>query len=219
MVKKARFISWELFGWADDRKSRGNGTACMNFKWGEEKMTSAIDIPLYRKHLEDICDGYEKYMRSGNRFSIPTDITSKFEFKPNSKEIEEFSKMLPEYRKLENFNYSTANYLTALMRSSRDKEFVLEMKPLNEYGVVLHNIGDDLANKKFVVNGKVGENLGLFARNCNITLNGDAQQDVGKFAKHCKIFINGSYRSISRDIKWGTRVYQLQDGIWKRVQH
>ncbi|MCX6711047.1 MAG: hypothetical protein NTZ02_03070 [Candidatus Woesearchaeota archaeon] len=181
-------------------------------------MSLRINKELYVKHLEDICDGYEKYIMSKNKFSIPTDITNKFEFKPNSKEIEEFSKMLPEYRKLEDFKYHTAGYLTALMRSSRDKKFILNMKPLNEYGVVLPNIGDDLTNKKLVVNGNVGENLGLFARNCNITVNGDAQQDVGAFAQYCKIFINGSYGSISRDIKWGTRVYQLQDGEYKRVK-
>ena len=181
-------------------------------------MTSAIDIPLYRKHLEDICYGYEKYIKSENIFSIPTDITNKLGFKPDKTEIEAFSRMLPEYRKLENFKYHTADYLTALMQSSRDKEFVLDLSELNEYEVLLDNIGDDLAHKKLLVIGNVGNNLGLFARNCNITVNGDAQQEIGAFAQYCKIFINGSYGSISREIKWWTRVYQLQDGEYKRVK-
>jgi|GEM_PF-1774376 len=197
------------------------------------KQTEKKEI-TFSPYLDEICKGYEKYMNSDNRTGmIPTYITDKLH--PTKEQIEEFSKILPDYKNLKGFETHTSLYLSALMQSSEDKEFTIDMKPLNNEGILLQNLAYKLKGKKLTINGNTGNYFGLYAEDCEITLNGntlwsiglDAQNcritvngdtgfDVGEYATKCEIYIKGNCQSLSERIGKETNVYQWRNNKWQK---
>jgi len=141
--------------------------------------------------LEDICKGYEEYMAwEAKTFIIPRVITDKYRL--TSKQIKQFSKILIKYKDLEDFVDYTAKYLTALMLSSQDKKFVIDLTELNKEKIELKYLGYKLKDKNLTINGNAGDYVGYDAENCPITVNGNAGDYVGYDAKNCPITVNGN---------------------------
>jgi hypothetical protein len=183
--------------------------------------------------LELICQGYEEFMQQANR-DIPTEITDRYN--PTKEQVLAFSRALVRYKDLKDFASDTSNYLTALMHSSKDTEFEIDLTELNEAGLTLNYLGYKLQGKKITVNGNAGnrvgnyaqnsqitingnagKNVGFIAENSQITVNGDAGDGVGQDAKDSQICIKGTYKSLSDIIGAGTEIYKMQNGIWVRV--
>ena len=179
----------------------------------EKEKVEKTGIPA---SLEEICKGYEKFMAWKDRAGeIPTEITDKYN--PTSEQIKQFSKNLIKYKDLEGFITFTANYLTALMHSSQDKEFVIDLTELNKENIRLNFLGIQLINKKLTINGDVGNGVGYEAKNCQITVNGNAGDWVGSYAKKCQIKIKGKIKSLSDYIGKGTEIYQWKNNSWEKI--
>ena len=140
--------------------------------------------------LELICEGYEEFMQHTNRNMIPTEITDSYN--PTKEQVLEFSRALVRYKDLKDFASDTADYLTALMHSSRDKEFEIDLTELNKTGGTLDCLGYELHGKKLTVNGDAGNGVGLWAKDSQITVNGGAGNGVGGGAKDSQITVNGN---------------------------
>jgi len=161
----------------------------------ENKLEEKVDktetkIPA---SLEDICEGYEEFMAWKRRDKIiPTEITNKYN--PTSEQIKQFSEILVKYSDSGGFVNFTANYLTALMLSSQDKDFVINLTELNKKNIELNYLGLGLKGKNLTINGNARYHVGYDAKNCQITINGNAGDYVGSDAENCQITINGSAR-------------------------
>jgi hypothetical protein len=172
--------------------------------------------------IKDICQGYEEFMRRFEEIdNIPTEITDRYN--PTKKQVLEFSRRVEQYLLLPFFAGNTAIYLSALMQSSKDKEFEIDLPKR----IMLNSIGYRLQGKKLAVNGNagnwVGSNakdsvitvngdvcgyLGLFAQNCIIRVHGEAGDEVGYGAENSKIYITGSHNRLSEMIGKNTCVYE-----------
>ena len=194
----------------------------------EVEAETFVDVPKIEpiSNIEDICNGYKEFMRQEKRdMNLPTDITDKYN--PTKEQISEFSKKLVNYTELDGFNIYTANYLTALMHSNKNKEFTIDLTKLNEQGIFLDCLGYHLKNKKLTINGNAGEDTGFKANNSEITVNGNvgnfvgihsknskiivkenAGSDVGFISKNSEIYIEGNFKSFSIKIEEGTKIYQ-----------
>jgi formylmethanofuran dehydrogenase subunit C len=167
-------------------KSIGEGTEIyqeQNGKW--------VRVNAANSSLEEICKGYQEYMGLSDKGDeIPTEITNRY--KPTKEQVLEFSKILIKYKDLAYFTHYTAKYLTALMHSSKDKDFVLDLTELNKTGDALHWLGDGLKGKSLTIIGNAGERVGLEAENSKITVNGNVGHLVGFDAINSDITINGN---------------------------
>jgi formylmethanofuran dehydrogenase subunit C len=146
---------------------------------------------------------------------IPTEITDRY--KPTKEQVLEFSRTLVRYKDLPGFRLDTANYLTAMMHSSKDTEFVIDITELNKAGKTLDWLGLRLQGKTLTINGNAGSHVGSLAEGVRITVNGNAGSRVGFFAENSKIYIRGTYEEISDKIGQGTEVYQQQNGQWVKA--
>ena len=162
------------------------------------------------KRLEEICYRYEEFMMRGDEriFKIPRDITDALG-RITSREILEFSKILADYYPLDGLVKYTGNYLTALMESSPEKEFEIDLR--NERGIFFHYIGYGLrgrilnvhgdlggwvgyraGNSRIIVNGNVGDNIGKDSHHLTLIVNGDVGNNVGYHAGNSRIIVNGN---------------------------
>ena len=143
-----------------------------------------------QEEMQKICKGYEEFINNHyEKFHIPKDITDKFN--PTKEQILEFSKRLVEYKDFEGFELNIANYLTALMHSSEDNEFTIDLTELNKEGILLAKLGYKLENKKLIINGNVGSFVGEDAKDSEIIVNGSAKHYAGNYMHKSKITING----------------------------
>jgi formylmethanofuran dehydrogenase subunit C len=140
--------------------------------------------------LELICQGYEEFMQQTNRNMIPTEITDRY--KPTKEQVLEFSRALVRYKDWKDFASDTSNYLTALMHSSKDAEFEIDVTELNKAGRILNYLGHRLQGKRLTVNGNAGELVGGYAQNSQITVNGNAGDLAGIYAQNSQITVNGN---------------------------
>jgi len=194
----------------------------VNREFKEGKLTPNVQLTV-DADIEKICRGYEgfmkldrdkEFMRSEGESVIPTKITDKF--RPTKNQILKFSKILVKYKDLDKFN-DTVNYLTALMHSSEDDEFLIDLTKLSEAGVLLNYVGYGLENKKLTVNGDVGACFGMCAQDCKIIANKNAGRDFGHASIECEIYVKGDIKNISDNIGEGTRIYQEKEGEWKQI--
>ena len=196
----------------------------------------------YKKILEIICRGYEEFMNhiddNTNFDSAAAEITDKI--KPTKAEILGFSRKLIEYKDLyefSNFRVMTSGYLTALMQSSKNNEFTIDLTELSREGFFLDFIGNGLRNKRLTVEGDVGYCVGHYAEDSEIVVNGNAEFRVGEKARNSKITVNGDIKdnngacaegseiyvtgkigSLREDIGEGTEIYQKNArGGWNLV--
>ena len=168
------------------------------------------------KDIAEICKGYEEFMSWRDRSTkIPTKITDKY--KPTAQQILNFSKKLTDYVNLNDFVDDTSNYLTALMHSSSDKKFTIDLTELTNKNILLHFLGYKLQNKILEVNGNAGSWVGHFAENSNITINGNAGYSVGWVAENSKIYVKGKIESLSVNIGEGTEIYQFEGNKWDKI--
>jgi len=144
----------------------------------------------FEKEIKNICKGYEKFkrMKMIDPNYIPTDITDKLN--PTKAQITAFCNRLAEYKDLYNFN-DTSKYLTALMHSSEDDNFLIDFTKLNEAGIVLDDVGYRLKNKKLTVYGNVGIAFGNHAEKSDIYVSGDTGNFAGNDAKNSEIYVYG----------------------------
>jgi hypothetical protein len=158
----------------------------------QQKMPKQIVIAADIYHL---CQGYEEFMRIANspshpREFIPTELTDKYS--PTKEQILEFSRTLIDYFCVCGFSDYTARYITALMQSSKDTEFVLD---LTELGVLIHKLGFKLKDKNLIINGNVGDGVGAGASNSQITVIGNAGCDAGAFMAGSQLTVHGNVGS------------------------
>jgi hypothetical protein len=179
--------------------------------------------------IEDICRGYEEFMRIANSPShpsefIPTEITDRY--RPTKERVLEFSRALVNYTLLFEFKSHTATYLAALMQSSKDCEFELDLtglycklcylgidlqgKKLAVTGCAGDFVGDGATDSEITVKGDAGNSVGRNAKNSKIKIDGNAGHWVGVNAVNSKIVITGTYLSLSDEIGGGTEIYQEQ---------
>jgi hypothetical protein len=122
-----------------------------------------------------------------------------------SKEIEEFSIELRAFEDHEEFEYATGVFLSALINSSGDKEFVIHTKHLKKK---IKFLGYN-TTKNIVIEGDTGDYVGYgMNEGGSITVNGDARDWVGEWmVKGSKIYLNGNYGIISLNIGPGGKIY------------
>jgi len=137
-----------------------------------------------------------------------------------SKEITGFSLLLEEHENKNDFERFTGCYLSALINSSKDKDFKIFTNYLsktidyigckNTKNIILNGnagdrVGDRMKDGKITVNGNTGWGAGFFMENGKITINGNAGDGVGLGMKDGEITVNGNARwgvgSIMRDGK------------------
>ena len=144
--------------------------------------------------LELICLGYEEFIAKQNEDTdypvIPTEITDRYN--PTKEQILEFSRALVNYKDLNEFLWATSHYLTALMHSSKDTEFEIDLTELNKAGKTLDWLGCFLQGKKLTLKGNAGDNFGAYAKNSNIIVNGNAKDNVGEAAQNSQIIVDGN---------------------------
>ena len=160
----------------------------------QEKKNQSLEQKTSKRiilDIKDICRGYEEFMGWGERSKqIPIEITDKYD--PTKQQVLEFSKYLINYNDLRYFVSNSPNYLTALMHSSKEEEFEINLQELNKNNILLHYLGYKLKDKVLVVNGDMGICVGSYTKNSKITINGNAGDYVGSNAKNSKITINGN---------------------------
>ena len=163
----------------------------LGYDFGHDKRREEAKRKQHKIALELICQGYEEFMGwSKKAGKIPTEITDRYN--PTKEQVLEFSRALVRYKDLKDFARYTADYLTALMHSSKDAEFEIDMTGLNKAGITLDRLGYELQGKKLTVNGNAGDWVGRIAQNSQITVNGDAGVSVGYDAKNSQITITGN---------------------------
>ena len=179
-----------------------------------EQKTSEVSKGII-SDINDICRGYEEFMGWEDRGGkIPTQITDKYS--PTKQQVLDFSKSLINYKDLRYFISDSSNYLTALMHSSNEKEFEIDLQELNNDDILLDDLGYRLEDEILVVNGNAGNYVGYYAKNSKITINGSAGNFVGGYAKNCEIYVKGNIRSISED-RVNSKIFQFKNNKWVEV--
>lgn len=120
--------------------------------------------------------------------------------------------------KFRGYLWATSHYLTALMHSSNEKEFEIDLRDVGR-NFLLDDIGFKLDNKKLIVRGDIGNRLGYKATNSDIILYGNAQNIVGNESQNSKIYIFGNYEGLSPDIRKETQIFQKFSNKhrWKQI--
>ena len=118
----------------------------------------------------------------------------------SSNNITEFSLLLGEHENKKYFRDVTGLYLSALINSSKDKDFKIITNYLSK---AIHYVG--YKNRKNIdVNGNAGDWVGGGMENGKITINGNAGWGVGDEMKDGKITVNGNAE--------GGVGYEMKDG-------
>ncbi|MBR9706756.1 hypothetical protein GOV14_06995 [Candidatus Pacearchaeota archaeon] len=159
---------------------------------------------------QKICKGYVDFMQWTHKTGeIPRSITDRLV--PTEKHIKDFIEFLPLYRNLGGFSDFTANYLTALMHSSKERQFNVNLSNLSNLDISLNNLGYQLRDSVLTINGAAGHFvgrkavdsiisirgncgnwLGDLAQNSTIVVTGDVKDSLGSSAKGCKIYVLGN---------------------------
>jgi len=182
--------------------------------------------------LDRIVEGYEKglenyglYEEDKLKIEIPEGeywyyyiAKSSAPSEIQSKEITEFSLLLEEHENKKYFENFTGYYLSALINSSRDKDFKIITnyltKTIDWIGyentkniVVTGNAGWGVGNRmedgEITVNGNAGWWVGWNMKDGKITINGNAGYGVGNRMEDGEIHLNGDYESLGGYISGG----------------
>jgi len=183
-------------------------------KLDPEKKVEIIKPKVIRNETLDlIVKGYEKglenyglYFEKKIKIEIPKGefweyyiAKSSAPSKIPSNNITEFSLLLGEHENKKDFENFTGWYLSALINSSKDKDFKIFTNYLSKN---IDFIGYENA-KNIDVNGNVGWGVGNKMKRGEITVNGNAGRWVGWGMKRGKIHLNGDYEGLSDYIPGG----------------
>ena len=210
------------------KEAKKNGRTYFERVKSEEPEEKAIG-KCNDKSVDGICAGYEEYCKSAeyDPVNLPIDIALKLS--PAKENVLEFTKNLVRYADL--VSPMTAQYLSALMSVSLDREFVLDFTGINEKGLLVSGMGYNLENKILTINGDVGDFAGVGMADCTLIVNGsagnsagsclrskiiiygNAGENLGHLAQDSKIFVSGEIKSIGvMDRK--TEIYQKQKSAY-----
>ena len=186
--------------------------------------TLDLIVEKYKEGLENYglyIEGNLKIKISKGEFDYYYIAKSSALSKISSNNITEFSLLLGEHENKKHFEWFTGLYLSALINSSKDKDFKIFTNYLSK---TIHEIGYK-NTKNIDVNGNVGvavgwymkdgeitinRNAGAFVgwdmKDGEITINGNVGDEVGSGMKDGKIHLNGEYKRLSDEI-YGGNIY------------
>jgi len=160
-------------------------------------------------------------------------------FNIRAAEIEEFSKLLVNFKNLNSYSNKefpifkdrnqvealVAFYLNGLMNSSKDNEFTLDFKQINKAGIFPDWIGleggiftywhGSDARRKLTIRGSVGNKAGYMSSSAIISITGDTGEDLGYYTYNTEIHLDGRYKSISADST--AKIYKKRFGEYREV--
>jgi len=176
--------------------------------------TLDLIIESYEKGLEN----YRLYEEYKLEIEIPKDepviyyiAKSSAPLKTSSDNITEFSLLLGEHENNKYFEDFTGCYLSALINSSKDKDFKIFTNYLSKN---IDFIGYENA-KNIDVNGNVGGRVGWNMKDGEITVNRNVEWGVGWNMKDGKITINGNAGdSVGWRMKRGKIIINGNAGDW-----
>jgi hypothetical protein len=187
------------------------------FKEREEK--EEVKNPIVKKNenvekLKEVFKGhldwYETYrMKKVTGISIEyskaLELIKEKGINCTSKDIEEFSLELVAFEDHKEFKIGAGLFLSALINTSEDEEFIIHTRHLKKK---INFLGYD-TTKNIVIERDAGDWLGEWMKKgSSITVNGDAGRWVGHgMYEGSKIYFNGNYRSINNDIRHGSKIY------------
>ena len=195
-------------------------------KLDPEKRVEIIKPKVIRNEtLDRIVEGYEKglenlglYEKGKLKIEIPEGeywghyiAKSSAPSKTSSNNITEFSLLLGEHENKTYFRDFTGWYLSALINSSRDKDFKIITNYLSK---TIHHIGYE-NTKNIDVNGNAGDYVGDRMKDGKITVNGNAGWGVGWNMEGGKITVNGNARwGVGEGMKNGEITVNGNAGDW-----
>ena len=199
-----------------------------------EKRVEIIKPKVKRNEtLDIIVNGYEKglenlgiYLEDKLKIKIPEYeddwyyiAKSSAPSKIPSDNIIEFSLLLGEHENKQYFEFFTGCYLSALINSSKDKDFKIitnylsrtidnigyeNAKNIDVNGNAGWWVGERMKNGKITIKGNAGDWVGWNMKNGKITIKGNAGDGVGDRMKNGKITVNGN-------AGWGVGL-RMEDG-------
>ncbi|VVC00705.1 Molybdenum-containing formylmethanofuran dehydrogenase 1 subunit C [uncultured archaeon] len=104
-------------------------------------------------------------------------------------DVEQFSIVLAKYRERSDFEKYSGLFLSAMMNTSKDTEFVI---PTGHLGVKISYIGYRNNGKKIRIAGRAGHYIGELMKNGEITVEGDAGECVGREMHGGIIIVKGN---------------------------
>ncbi|MFN3910063.1 MAG: hypothetical protein ACK4J0_02420 [Candidatus Anstonellaceae archaeon] len=114
------------------------------------------------------------------------------QIKPNSNEIEEFSKQLNLFESDPFFKIKAGLFLSALINSSEYQHFKIFT---NSFQSKIHFLGFQ-NTKNIEIFGDSGNNLGYKMQNGTIVVHGNTGDNIGFLMQGGKIYLKGNYKSI-----------------------
>ena len=177
-----------------------------------------IKIPEIRTNpaLEYLVKNYKLYIEQATDFEKARRIQHFLKINPvKSNEIEEFSLILGEHQRLNNFNLS-GFYLSKLINESIDEDFIIHTKHLeklidcigyNNFKNLTINgnagrlVGGYMKDGRIEVKGNAGDWVGYGMEGGRIEVKGNAGDGVGCEMKNGEIHINGEYEGFGNKIK------------------
>jgi hypothetical protein len=141
----------------------------------------------------------------GNLYNKALELIKEKRIKCTSEDIKEFSLELGAFEDHKEFEDRAGLFLSALINSSGDKEFVVHTRHLKKK---INYLGCE-TTKNIVIEGDVGECVGEgIKKGGSITVNGDAGDWVGVGMRiGSKIYLNGNYETIGYFVKPGGKIY------------
>ena len=172
--------------------------------------------------LDRIIKGFENCIKK-YKYPIFSNISiDEFITEESKKDIRIFCNLLKHYEDHINFEILAGGYLSGLANKSFDREFDLNLKPLNKklkylgnnnkkilrvYGDVGDNLGYLMTSGAIVVSGDVGKFVGDIMSGGFININGDVGENTGYLTSGGLITINGNSLSyLGHNMKGGSLI-------------
>ncbi len=129
----------------------------------------------------------------------------------SSKDVGNFSIALAEFQNDKRFSWKAGMFLSALINTCRDQDFIIYT---NHLAVNLVLLGYQ-NTKSIIVNGDVGDDLGSNMEGGTITVNGNVESWCGINMKSGVLIINGNtVHSLGYNLQGGSIIINGYAGFW-----